>query len=798
MGAVKTKRSLPVKVSQMKARKKQKLDHVNSPNQTSLKSAPERPKAGDALKLDELKWSEVTLPDQLDDYEGFFGLDEIEGVDVVRDNESGRTSYAVAEGTVSQLEKKNVTSSFAGESGEDKDEWSGISEDDEPATSKPSSSLKEKKSKKRKDEKLDRRANVKNEQPDVKRVRSTRDDKEVGDAELPPTSNQSAFDILEDDSENDGADVSAWQELGLSAEVLHSLSKLNFAEPTAIQAAVIPEIMAGVDLIGKAPTGSGKTLAFGLPLIASWLSERRGKSSQDKDGKAPIALIMLPTRELAHQIETHLKAVCEHLDGEKPRIATLTGGLSIQKQRRLLTTADIVVATPGRLWEVVSEGHGVLALLQQIQYLVLDEADRLLSEGHFKELEQTLEALDRVIDDQQDSEVPSTTKAPLPDRQTLVFSATFSKGLQHKLAKTQKSHSKDRDDKTNPTASMEYLIQKLNFRHTPPKFIDVNPTSQMASNLREGVLECATGTDKDLYLYTTLLHHPTTRTLVFVNSISAVRRLVPFLRYLNIDAHPLHSQMPQKSRLRSIERFSGVSSTKKPVATPPTGKGAVLVATDVAARGLDVRGVALILHYHLPRAADTYVHRSGRTARAGASGTSIIVCAPEEASGVRRLVAQVHASNRRSRKVVTAGLKTLSLDARLLGRLKPRATLAKQIADAELAREKKRGEEGWMREAADDLGVDLAEEDFDGDEGGKKGGRGRKRKEMEKEAVGLTASALRDAKGHLRDLLNTRVNAGFSERYLTNGGVDVHRLLKEGHGAGGELLGVSSGLGFDD
>ncbi|KAK5239265.1 ATP-dependent RNA helicase, partial [Cryomyces antarcticus] len=141
----------------------------------------------------------------------------------------------------------------------------------------------------------------------------------------------------------------------------------------------------------------------------------------------------------------------------------------------------------------------------------------------------------------------------------------------------------------------------------------------MAAHLHEGLVECA-GTEKDLYLYALLLHYPRTRTLVFTNSISAVRRLLPFLQNLNLPVHGLHSQMAQKARLRSVERFT---------ANP----GAILIATDVAARGLDIPGVQLVLHYHLPRAADTYVHRSGRTARADASGSSILLCAPEEVAG---------------------------------------------------------------------------------------------------------------------------------------------------------------------
>ncbi|KAF1974850.1 P-loop containing nucleoside triphosphate hydrolase protein, partial [Bimuria novae-zelandiae CBS 107.79] len=257
---------------------------------------------------------------------------------------------------------------------------------------------------------------------------------------------------------------------------------------------------------------------------------------------------------------------------------------------------------------------------------------------------------------------------------------------------------------------MEYLLKKLNFREEKPKFIDANPTSQMASGLKEGLIECA-GTEKDLYLYALLLYHPKKRALVFTNSVSAVRRVTPFLQNLDIPALPPHSGMAQKARLRSIERF-----TQRP--------GSVLVATDVAAHDLDILGVELIVHYHLPRAADTYVHRSGRTARAEASGSSILICGPEEVVGVRRLVAKVHARAEQDPtkpKKKQYFIRTLDIDRRIVSRLKPRATLAKKLADATTAKEKKHSEDDWMREAAEELGVDYDSETFETEAKGKKG-----------------------------------------------------------------------------
>jgi len=580
--------------------------------------------------------------------------------------------------------------------------------------------------------------------------------------------------------------VSAWRSLGLSSETLSSLAKMRFTKPTPIQSASIPEILAGHDVIGKASTGSGKTLAFGIPILEHYLSlttvtQLYKKPKDPKRRSPPVAMILSPTRELAHQLSTHLYDLCSIPSATSPRIATLTGGLSMQKQQRLLANADIIIGTPGRLWEVISEGQGCLKWLRQLKFLVVDEADRLLSEGHFKEVEEILNSLDREDEDIDGSdELSQRRSAKKVQRQTLVFSATFQKELQQKLSGKGKPSGGDLMGKQE---SMEYLLKKLNFREEKPKFIDVNPISQMASRLKEGIVECA-GLEKDLYLYALLLHHPNTRTLIFTNSISSVRRLTPFLQNLNIPAHALHSQMPQKARLRAIERFS---SKAQP--------GSILIATDVAARGLDIPSVQLIVHYHLPRAADMYVHRSGRTARANKSGSSILLCAPEEVVGVRRLIAKVHArgSGTEQGKDSKHFLQTIDLDRRIVARLKPRATLSKKIADASLAKEKRGHEDNWLRTAAEELGVDYDSDEFAAEEGSTKG-RGNGRRKTEKEAQALTKGELGALKGELKSLLSQRVNVGVSESYLSAGGMDVDELLREG--TRGEFLGRVDGLGL--
>ena len=292
----------------------------------------------------------------------------------------------------------------------------------------------------------------------------------------------SAFSVLAAYRDTVGVDVSDWQALSLSADTLSSLLNLRFSKPTPIQRAAIPEILAGHDVVGKASTGSGKTLAFGIPILERWLETNLDVQTHDHStSTSHIALILSPTRELAHQLAEHIVNLCKSLP-RAPRIATITGGLSAHKQQRLLAKADIVVATAGRLWEVMSSSTEVLENLQDIRFLVLDEADRLLADGHFKEIEDILTALDR----QQDT---ANSNFATSNRQTLVFSATFDKGLQQKLA------GKGKQGLMNKQESMEYLLKKLNFREERPKFVDVNPVSQMAENLREGLVECA-GTEK--------------------------------------------------------------------------------------------------------------------------------------------------------------------------------------------------------------------------------------------------------------------------------------------------------------
>ncbi|KAI1326545.1 DEAD/DEAH box helicase [Xylariaceae sp. FL0255] len=732
-----------------------------STKRTKTSHAVQKPKkrTRKTVGVNSLQWSKAKLPDMFNDAEGFYGLEEVDDVEVIRKSDNTVEFRAVVPVTATEHDKDG------GVDDPETDEFEGFDDNEPPALvpvdvpAHDNVPAVETKTKPKPEPKKSDKAQSK------KKAKETIDHK---DSEL-EANVFTALDFV--DEKQDEVDLSEWAKLSLSSGVLASLGKFKFSKPTPIQAASIPHILAGHDVIGKASTGSGKTLAFAIPIVEHWLEKREGEEGASKESQTitPLALILSPTRELAHQLTDHIKNLCNGLPNS-PYICSITGGLSVQKQQRQLAKADIVIATPGRLWEVLSSSSDLMSSFKGIGYLVVDEADRLLTEGHFKEAEEILNALDRTeIDDEDDEE--STRSA----RQTLVFSATFHKGLQQKLAGKGKFNLMSEDD------SMEYLLKKLNFREEKPKFIDVNPVSQMAEGLKEGLVECG-AMEKDIYLYALLLLYPNVRTLVFTNSISAARRIAPMLQNLNLTTHPLHSQMAQKARLRSIERFTST----------PAGQSSVLIATDVAARGLDIPNVDLVVHYHVPRAADAYVHRSGRTARAAKTGLSILLCAPEEVTPTRRLIAKVHSESNKSKKSKNFFVQTLDMDRKLVSRLKPRINLAKQIADANLAKEKGSKEDDWMRNAAEELGVEYDSDELE--KAGNWGGRGSSRKKKQKEAREITKAEMAGMRAELRDLLSRRINTGVSERYIANGQVDIDELLR---GAKGDFLGRVAGLDIE-
>ncbi|KAK0709636.1 P-loop containing nucleoside triphosphate hydrolase protein [Lasiosphaeria miniovina] len=791
-----------------KKRKSSKTPARQSKRQKTqaAKAKPKQP-----LSVNALAWARVDVPEMFNDAEGFFGLEEVHGVEIIKEGDT--VKFMAAGGPKESAAESDEFLGFddspvasEGEKGANRN----ASATPAPAsTAAKASSKEQKKSKDPKSSKDKKPSKDQKQTKDQKKKKAQpANAKGQDDPELETDLFSKAGDLA-DASDDEDIDMSEWVSLNLSPEMLSSLARMKFSKPTAIQSSSIPEIMEGHDVVGKASTGSGKTLAFGIPIVESWLSRMAAKGPSDKNHH-PTALILSPTRELAHQIKDHFKQLCLGLTNS-PYICSVTGGLSMQKQERQLEKADVIIGTPGRLWEVLSTSTSTLKSLRNIRFLVIDEADRLLKDGLFKEAEEILKALDRPPttnerggyggegaseeevdddDDEEGEEEEETDDSP-PRRQTLVFSATFNKNLQQKLAGKARVN---KDNLMGDSDAMEYLLAKLNFGEEVPKFIDANPVSQMAEGLKEGLLQCGE-MEKDLYLYAVLLLQPAQRTLVFTNSINSVRRLTPLLQNLNLPAFPLHSDMAQKARMRSIERFKEAGSASAP------SSSAIMIATDVAARGLDIPGIGLVIHYHVPRTADDYVHRSGRTARASSLGISVMLCGPKEAVPTQRLIAKVHASAGRSSRIgrfasKVAGesgdhcVQTIDIDRKLVSRLRERVALSKKITDASLAKEKGHKEDAWMKAAADELGVEYDEDELE--DAGQWSGRGSGRRAKEKESRALTKAELAPLRAALREMLATRINTGVSEKYLT--GINVEALL---HGVKGEFLGSVDGLGLE-
>lgn len=425
-------------------------------------------------------------------------------------------------------------------------------------------------------------------------------------------------------------------EIDLHYNLKSALHKLSFTKPTSIQALSLPHAMGAEkrDVVGIAQTGSGKTMAYGLPIL-NWIC---GCSIEDRQmmlldgideeeqGTRLAALILAPTRELAFQVSDHLeKVIAASSVDEKSRwasVATLTGGISEEKQRRLLhgykgRGADIIVATPGRLWDMCKGDDLLTKRIKLTRFLVVDEADRMIETGHFAEMENILALVKRGSETAGSKylKTSSSIAGGAADMQTFIFSATLSKDLQKNLKRV------NRKKRIKGASTLDDLIGMIDFRDEDPAVIDLSTKTRLATRLLETKVECLSS-DKDIYLYYFLLRYPG-RTLIFVNSIDGIRRLQPLLENLKFSVQTLHSQLQQRQRLKNLDKFRSSR-------LPSIQGSSILLATDVAARGLDIPAVDHVVHFQLPRAADTYVHRSGRTARAGQSGISLALIEPAE------------------------------------------------------------------------------------------------------------------------------------------------------------------------
>jgi ATP-dependent RNA helicase RhlE len=352
-------------------------------------------------------------------------------------------------------------------------------------------------------------------------------------------------------------------ELGVAASVTGVLARRNIVTPTAVQEMVLPDAMAGRDVLAKAPTGSGKTFAFGLPIV----------QRLDPDAPKPSALVLVPTRELAVQVAEELAEVGRT---RGLRAAAAYGGVSIAAQSKAVGQAHILIATPGRLDDLARRR---MVRLDRIQILILDEADRMLDMGFLPQ-------------------VSAIVKRLPTDRQTMFFSAT----LDGDVAMIAKAYTREprRHEVHTDTPTVE---------EAEHRFVKVDSGSKVDALVK-------------------LLTDEPGRSLVFVRTKRGADRLATKLKDRGLRAVAMHGDMGQPARQKALARFEA-------------GRVDTLVATDVAARGLDVELITHVINFDPPTDHKDYVHRVGRTARAGQSGIGITFVQPEQEGDMSRIASRL-------------------------------------------------------------------------------------------------------------------------------------------------------------
>jgi ATP-dependent RNA helicase RhlE len=357
--------------------------------------------------------------------------------------------------------------------------------------------------------------------------------------------------------------------LSLDAKLLRAVTESGYTEMTPIQAKAIPIVLAGRDVMGAAQTGTGKTAAFSLPLLQRMLKHENSSMSP---ARHPVrALVLAPTRELADQVARNVQTYAKHT---QLRSTVVFGGIDMKPQTLTLKAGvEVLIATPGRLLDHIEAKNCVL---NQVEYVVLDEADRMLDIGFLPDLQRILNYLPK-------------------QRQTLLFSATFSPEIK-RLAQS-------------------YLQD--------PVTVEVARPNATASTVQQMFLSCS-DEDKRAVVRQKLREHAITQAIVFVNSKLGAARLARSFERDGLRTAALHGDKSQDERLKSLDAFK-------------RGEVDLLVATDVAARGLDIADLPAVFNFDVPFNAEDYVHRIGRTGRAGASGLAITLVTREDA----RLVADL-------------------------------------------------------------------------------------------------------------------------------------------------------------
>ncbi len=358
----------------------------------------------------------------------------------------------------------------------------------------------------------------------------------------------------------------AFSSLGLAEPLQRALTAENYFQPTPIQAQAIPALLAGRDVLGIAQTGTGKTAAFGLPLLQKLYTDRKPPAS-----RSARALILAPTRELAIQIDESLRSYGRHL---KLRHAVILGGVSENKQIGAMRQGvDILVATPGRLLDLVGQKHVILGAATT---LVVDEADRMFDMGFIRDVRRIISCLPR-------------------QRQSMVFSATMPTEVAHLVAEILRD----------------------------PMRIDVSPTTLTADGVDQRVY-FVESKDKQALLHNLLRDSEMKRAIVFTRTKHGANKVAKRLGDMGHAAEAIHGNKSQNARQKALEGFR-------------SGRARILVATDIAARGIDIDDVTHIVNFELPDVPETYVHRIGRTARAGSAGVAISFCDASERESLQSI-----------------------------------------------------------------------------------------------------------------------------------------------------------------
>ncbi|CEP64234.1 ATP-dependent RNA helicase LALA0_S10e05556g [Lachancea lanzarotensis] len=756
-GAKNGGKSRPKKV--VKPSKKKPSKNVKSGNEKGV-----------AVDVSDLNWKTVQIPDTMDDYGGFYGLEEIDGVDVkIVDGKAQFIAKDPKKAVKSPSESGKLDDDIEEQDdGDDENpmqdliEFKNMDDLEEGELGAPSSDGSEEEAGQDddmeddiKDVNVDEEPQQRSEEKEEDEVSSQLGIEAAdGEPEQPADDDELEVNVFGDEVDiEDLEGLPEWtSRMKLSMTTLQGLSKQYFVRPTEIQAAAIPLALDGHDIMGKASTGSGKTLAYGIPILEKLVA--------DQSGSKPIGIIFTPTRELAHQVTQHMQKQAFSINKKNPyAIVSLTGGLSIHKQERLLKydgCARIIIATPGRFLEIIERDPKLIDRFSQIDYLVLDEADRLLQDGHFDEFDKILKHLGKARNMKRKvkSEYAGT------GWQTMIFSATFSMDLFNKLVTTNwKKLGKDKDTNEMEQA-LKHLMTKINFR-SKPVIVDVNPDNKIHSKIAEALIECLP-TERDLYTYYFLTVYPGT-TLVFCNAIDSVKKLNSYLTFLGISSFQIHSSMTQKNRLKNLEKFRQEASSNK-----THGKPTVLIASDVAARGLDIPDIKHVLNYHLPRSADVYIHRSGRTARGDNEGVSVMICSPQEAMGPLRKLRKVLSSKSEAAhgKKWQKDVPVFPIEPGVLSQLRDRGAIANELAEDQLATRSLTKDANWLKKAADDLGIELDSEDESKDIILAKN-------KVKKQGKQLGKQEVKDLQFQLKQMLKKPIRKDLRKSYLTGGSTNL-------------------------